>query len=110
MVPNQTDLSLFAGRDITSHHMSRKRVPLPKFGQTQSDSDLQAMEEQESDSVTLKNSSGSGINSEVQATNSNSNSSTTLNSSNGATGQASTTSTPISKKLSRITLRKLKIW
>ena len=92
--------------------MSRKRVPLPKFGQTQSDSDLQAMEEQESsDSVnTLKNSSGSGINSEVQATNSSSNSSTTLNSSNSATGQASTTSTPISKKLFRITLRKLKIW
>jgi len=100
-----------AGRDISSHHMSRKRVPLPKFGQTQSDSDLQAMEEQESDSVTLKNSSGSGINSsEVQATNSSSNSSTTLNSSNSATGQASTTSIPISKKLSRITLRKLKIW
>ena len=113
MVPNQADLSLFAGRDITSHHMSRKRVPLPKFGQTQSDSDLQAMEEQESsDSVnTLKNSSGSGINSsEVQATNFSSNSSTTLNSSNSATGQASTTSIPISKKLSRITLRKLKIW
>jgi len=100
-----------AGRDNSSHHMSRKRVPLPKFGQTQSDSDLQAMEEQESDSVTLKNSSGSGINSsEVQATNSSSNSSTTLNSSNSATGQASTTSIPISKKLSRITLRKLKIW
>ena len=112
MVPIQSDLSLFAGRDIASHHMSRKRVPLPKFGQTQSDSDLQAMEEQESsDSVnTLKNSSGSGINSEVQATNSSSNSSKTLNSSNSATGQASTTSIPISKKLSRITLRKLKIW
>ena len=44
MVPYQADLSLLAGRDITSHHMSRKRVPLPKFGQTQSDSDLQAME------------------------------------------------------------------
>ena len=110
-VPNLPDLSLFAGRDIASHHMSRKRVPLPKFGQTQSDSDLQAMEEQESDSVTLKNSSGSGINSsEVASTNSSSNSSSTLNSSNSATGQASTTSIPISKKLSRITLRKLKIW
>ena len=94
--------------------MSRKRVPLPKFGQTQSDSDLQGMEEdhkkQESDTVTLKNSS-SGVNSEETIPSSNPNgSSTALNSANNVPSPQATNSVPISKKLSRITLRKLKIW
>ena len=112
--------------------MSRKRVAnLPKFGQTHSDSDLQKMDETEekSDAKTVKNTfpenrpleqetAASGVNSAEDKTDISSISTSLYSNSSKNTASTSTVQTPnppsssvpISKKLSRITLRKLKIW
>ena len=112
--------------------MSRKRAAnLPKFGQTHSDSDLQKMDETEekSDANTVKNTfpentpleqetAASGVNSAEDKTDISSISTSLYSNSSKNTASTSTVQTPnppsssvpISKKLSRITLRKLKIW
>ena len=106
---NGSQTTIPGGREAI--HMSRKRAPL-KFGQTQSDSDLQAMEQeqqkQQSDSLTVKNNVTTTT---IEESTTNSTSSSTLdNSASTSSNSTGQTSVPISKKLSRITLRKLKIW